>query len=447
MKISGSTIGTRYFHKNTKQATTTTAATNFVNGRRDRKSSFLNDGYLTSLTIITERNTSNANNTQRHELVGRFFSSSQIRNIVNEATIAAEAGMTDYEACPEGVAAAELNAGRKAGARLIRCDSPLYPAQLRQIDGAPPILWVRGDPAWLSRNPVAVIGARNASSLGLRMAKSLARGLGEAGCVVVSGLARGIDAAAHGASLGTGTLAVMVGGDRAVFERGKPLLEIIGAGISYVGEIGSGTVAKLTAEGWEMVYVLCTDGSKGSSDREITGEELAQTRRREQLEAGKVLGLKDVAFLDYPDSMLEPTLDVRRDIAREIRRHRPDIVLTIDPNRPYIRHRDHTMTGRVTLDAVFPYARDHMAFPEHLQEGLEPHRVRELYLFRSESPDTFVDITDTFETKMDALYCHASQMGGSREEGDKRSRQRAAEVGENIGVPLAEGFKRVEIFR
>ena len=81
----------------------------------------------------------------------------------------------------------------------------------------------------------------------------------------------------------------------------------------------SGTVAKLCAEGWEMVYVMCTDGSKGSSDREVTEEELAATRREEQINAGKVLGLKDVVFLDYPDSYLQPTLDLRKDIAREIR--------------------------------------------------------------------------------------------------------------------------------
>ncbi len=126
--------------------------------------------------------------------------------------IAAAAGIMDYEACPEGVAAAELAAGRKVGARLIRCDSPLYPAALREIDSAPPILWVRGDPAWLSRNPVAVIGARNASSLGLRMARGMAAGLGEAGHTVVAGLARGIDTAAHNAALPTGTVAVMAGG-------------------------------------------------------------------------------------------------------------------------------------------------------------------------------------------------------------------------------------------
>ncbi|MDP5307619.1 DNA-processing protein DprA [Paracoccus spongiarum] len=126
--------------------------------------------------------------------------------------IAAAAGIADYEVCPEGVAAAELAAGRKAGARLIRCDSPDYPASLREIDGAPPVLWLRGDPAWLTRQPVAVIGARNASSLGLRMARGMSAGLGEAGCTVIAGLARGIDTAAHNAALPTGTVAVMAGG-------------------------------------------------------------------------------------------------------------------------------------------------------------------------------------------------------------------------------------------
>ncbi|MDB6175890.1 DNA-processing protein DprA [Paracoccus sp. Z330] len=126
--------------------------------------------------------------------------------------IAAAAGVKDYQACPESIAAAELNAGRKAGARLIRFDSPEYPPALRDIDGAPPVLWVRGDPRWLAQNPVAVIGARNSSSLGLRMARAMAAGLGEAGCTVVAGLARGVDTAAHNAALPTGTVAVMAGG-------------------------------------------------------------------------------------------------------------------------------------------------------------------------------------------------------------------------------------------
>ncbi|MDO5613296.1 MAG: DNA-processing protein DprA [Paracoccus sp. (in: a-proteobacteria)] len=126
--------------------------------------------------------------------------------------IARAAGMDSYTPCPEGVAAAELNAGRRAGARLIRWDSADYPAALRDIDGAPPVLWLRGDVKWLTADPVAVIGARNASSLGLRMARSMALGLGEAGHCVVAGLARGIDTAAHNAALDSGTVAVMAGG-------------------------------------------------------------------------------------------------------------------------------------------------------------------------------------------------------------------------------------------
>ena len=127
-------------------------------------------------------------------------------------SIAASAVPSATPRVSAGRGAAELAAGRKAGARLIRCDSPLYPTALLDIDGAPPILWLRGDPAWLSRNPVAVIGARNASSLGLRMARGMAAGLGEAGHTIVAGLARGIDTAAHNAALPTGTIAVMAGG-------------------------------------------------------------------------------------------------------------------------------------------------------------------------------------------------------------------------------------------
>lgn len=145
-----------------------------------------------------------------HRLVEEHGSVSAALEALPE--IAAAAGLSDYEICPEAVAAAELAAGRKAGARLIRCDSPDYPPSLRQIDGAPPVLWLRGDPVWLSRQPVAVIGARNASSLGLRMARGMSAGLGEAGCTVIAGLARGIDTAAHNAALPTGTVAVMAGG-------------------------------------------------------------------------------------------------------------------------------------------------------------------------------------------------------------------------------------------
>ena len=172
---------------------------------------------------------------------------------------------------------------------------------------------------------------------------------------------------------------------------------------------------------------------------------LAKTREKEQLEAARVLGIAEVAFLGFPDQGLEDGEEFREKLVRQIRLHKPDVVVTNDPNRPYILHRDHRMTGRVTLDAVFPYARDHMAFPHHLEEGLEPHKVKEVYLFRSDNPDTYIDITETFEAKMDALYCHTSQMAGPRKKRDEDSRRQAADVGEKIGVALAEGFLKIQV--
>lgn len=126
--------------------------------------------------------------------------------------IARAAGMQDYTPCPAGVVHAELEAGRRAGARLLTWDDPAYPALLRDVPEAPPVLWLRGDLAVLDRLPVAVIGARNASSLGLRMARGLALGLSQAGAAVIAGLARGIDTVAHEAALNGGTIAVMAGG-------------------------------------------------------------------------------------------------------------------------------------------------------------------------------------------------------------------------------------------
>ena len=206
-----------------------------------------------------------------------------------------------------------------------------------------------------------------------------------------------------------------------------------------------GTIAKWTSEGKKVVLVVCTNGNKGTSDRTMAPEELAATREKEQLNAAKVLDIAEVVFLRFPDQNLEDCVDFRKALVRQIRKHRPDLVLTIDPNRPYIRHRDHYMTGRVTLDAVFPYARDHLAFPDLLDEGLEPFNVREVWLFRPEHPDTYIDITDTFETKMDALYCHVSQMSRPKDVASSRSRERAAETGKAIGRGLAEAFKRIVI--
>ena len=211
----------------------------------------------------------------------------------------------------------------------------------------------------------------------------------------------------------------------------------------------SGTVAKLCAEGWEMVYVLCTDGSKGSEDRELTQEKLSAIRRQEQIEAGKVLGLKDVAFLDHEDSMLQPTLELRRDIAREIRRHRPDVLITNYPGRNLdgsgwgIGHPDHMAAGEAALAAVFPTARDHMTFPELLEAGLEPHKVAEVWIMGHPEPDHWVDVTDHVETSVQALFKHTSQIGDRPQdellEMMKNGRRERA-IGK--GMQYAESFRK-----
>ena len=211
----------------------------------------------------------------------------------------------------------------------------------------------------------------------------------------------------------------------------------------------SGTVAKWCAEGWEVVYVLCTDGSKGSSDREISPKELSRVRRKEQSNAGKVLGLKDVVFLDHEDSMLQPTLDLRRDIAREIRRYRPDVLLCTYPLRNLdggwgAGHPDHLAAGEAALSAVFPTARDHLTFPEMLQEGLEPHKVAEVWVMGHPEPDLWVDVTESMDTSIKALTQHVSQIDGrGAEEIDRLMRQWRRRNAEGKGMKYAEAFRRI----
>ena len=208
-----------------------------------------------------------------------------------------------------------------------------------------------------------------------------------------------------------------------------------------------GSIARWTQQGRKVVLVVCMNGDKGTSDRNVKPADLAELRAEEQRQAAAVLGIAEVVFLRFPDQGLEDCSEFREKLVRQIRTHRPETVVTIDPYRRYLRHRDHAICGRVTLDAIFPYARDLWSYPEHLQEGLEPHRVREVYLWGAEEPDAFLDITETFTLKMEALYCHASQMKRPRAEREARTRAYYAELGKNIGVELAEAFKRIEIGR
>lgn len=177
----------------------------------------------------------------------------------------------------------------------------------------------------------------------------------------------------------------------------------------------SGTIARWASEGAEIHYCSITSGDKGSADAEMTGVALAATREREQRAACEILGVKSVIFLGYLDATLVPDLNLRRELTRVIRRVKPDVLMCMDPTmrytgQGYINHPDHLAAGEASLAAVFPSARDRMTFPELLDEGLEPHKVSEVYLFAGENADIWVDISDFMATKLAALNAHASQV-------------------------------------
>jgi LmbE family N-acetylglucosaminyl deacetylase len=176
----------------------------------------------------------------------------------------------------------------------------------------------------------------------------------------------------------------------------------------------AGSVATWTDAGIEVTYCLVTDGDAGGSDRSVSRAEVAELRQAEQTAAAKVVGVEDLVFLGYPDGRVQPTLDLRRDISRVIRQVRPQRVVTQSPDRNYERiyasHPDHLAAGEAALCAVYPDARNPFAHPELLEdEGLEPWSVNETWLMAAGAPNRFVDVTETFDRKIDALRSHASQ--------------------------------------
>jgi LmbE family N-acetylglucosaminyl deacetylase len=178
----------------------------------------------------------------------------------------------------------------------------------------------------------------------------------------------------------------------------------------------AGTIAKWINEGAHVTYCSVTSGDKGSEDPEMTGEKLAALRELEQQAACDILGVKELRFLRYKDATLVADLELRLALTRVMRQVRPDVVMTFDPTmryiaQEYINHPDHVATGEASLAAVFPSVRDRMTFPELLAEGLEPHKVPEVYLYGTPTPDVWIDITDTIEVKLLALKAHASQVG------------------------------------
>lgn len=176
----------------------------------------------------------------------------------------------------------------------------------------------------------------------------------------------------------------------------------------------AGTVALWARDGWEICYLVCTDGSKGSDDPHEERERLVALRREEQRAAASILGVKEVFFLDFEDGTLTYSRDLLREVVRYIRLLRPRAVFTHYPEQilrevAFINHPDHRCVGTVTVDAVYPIARNRPSFPELLAEGMEPYKVPELYLWEPNGPNFSVDVTEVEELKFRALMAHRSQ--------------------------------------
>lgn len=211
----------------------------------------------------------------------------------------------------------------------------------------------------------------------------------------------------------------------------------------------SGTAARWIDEGSVGWLVCCTSGDQGGEDPDQDPFELAALREREQVAAARIIGYAGQTFLHQPDGALVNDLTLREQLVREIRTFRPDAVLATDPETLFygdggVNHTDHRAAGMAAVDAVYPAARNPMAFPSLARAGLAAHRVRRLYLFWSNQPNAWVDVSTTVERKIEALRAHASQIrdpAGLTE----RIRTWAAEEGVAIGVAAAEALRLVVI--
>ena len=210
----------------------------------------------------------------------------------------------------------------------------------------------------------------------------------------------------------------------------------------------SGTIAKWTARGCRITYLICTDGSKGSDDPKMTRKRLAAIRQKEQHAAAKVLGVKDIIFLKHPDGELVANLALKEEIARVIRMKKPELVLTLDPlylyslSRGAINHPDHRAVATAAMDAVFPLARDRLNFPAHENHGIRPHKTSALLFISFDEPNHWEDIGATMDKKLAALKAHKSQVGPDTL---VRIKARAAKLGRVMHVKYAEGFKRLTL--
>lgn len=210
----------------------------------------------------------------------------------------------------------------------------------------------------------------------------------------------------------------------------------------------SGSFAKWVKSGALCYYLICTDGCKGSDDPKMTEAKLVKLRKQEQKKAAKILRLKDVFFLNHKDTQLVADLKLKKEIVRFIRKLKPDIVVTLDPTFVYskevgsINHTDHRACGLAAVDAVFPLARDRLTFKELAEEGLSSHTVKTLYLTKFDDPTDVIDISDTFDLKIQALKAHKTQISQKLLE---RITQRAKALGKKHGYKYAEGFVKITL--
>lgn len=211
----------------------------------------------------------------------------------------------------------------------------------------------------------------------------------------------------------------------------------------------SGTMLKLASEGHRIYYLICTNGDKGGTQNSATSKELVEIRKAEQLKAAEVIGVKEVFFLDFGDGELKADEILREKIVRVIRTVKPHRVYSFDPGNQtfdgfHLFHSDHRAVAISVFDAIFPAAKNRLYFPEHMEEGLQPHKVTELWMFGTDRPDRWTDITGLMERKKEVLLCHKSQFSTEKtrrimEFLEERSRKAAT------GQPFeyAESFRRI----
>jgi LmbE family N-acetylglucosaminyl deacetylase len=210
----------------------------------------------------------------------------------------------------------------------------------------------------------------------------------------------------------------------------------------------SGTIARWSRMGVDITYVICTSGDKGT-DLPEEPSALAELREKEQLAAAEIVGVAKVVFLRLKDGELENNREFRKKLVRVLRQYRPDVVLSMDPanvsfENVYVSHADHRAAALAVFDAIYPAARNRNFFPELLEEKLMPHAVNRIYFFGTADPNTWIDISETIETKIEALRAHQSQVG-EFEDLAAWVRERFGQLGKEKGFAYAEVFRQLVV--